>query len=168
MNSYPPGDFYFQLQFGDVRIPADNAFQEATGLVAELEIEAIKEGRQADKHRVPQSPQSGNLVLRRGFMSANSPLATWVGATINTDFTKPIQTIDVLLSLLNGQHVALATWQFREAWPVKLSMSDFRSQDNAQAIETLEFAYSEFQHLEGVRIWANPKENEPVSSERSS
>ena len=147
MNSYPPGSFYFQLQFGDMRTPADNAFQEATGLAAELEIEEIQEGRQAYKHRMPKGTKYGNLVLRRGFVASNSQLAKWVGASINTDFSKPIQCTDVLLSLLNGQNVALATWHFREAWPVKWSMSDFKSQENALAIETLEFAYAEFQRV---------------------
>jgi phage tail-like protein len=147
MNSYPPGSFYFQLQFGDMRTPADNAFQEATGLAAELEIEEIQEGGQAYKHRMPKGTKHGTLVLRRGFVNVNSLLANWVNASINTDFTKPTQTTDVLLSLLNGQDVPLATWHFREAWPVKWSMSDFKSQENALAIETLEVAYAEFHRL---------------------
>lgn len=83
---------------------------------------------------MPKGTKYGNLVLRRGFVSANSQLATWVDASINTDFTKPIQTTDVLL---NGQNVPLAPWHFREAWPVKWSMSDFKFQENALAIETL-------------------------------
>lgn len=146
-NSYPPGSFYFQLQFGPMKTPADNAFQEASGLDVEVEVEEIQEGGQPYKHRVPQTTKYGNLVLRRGYISANSSLSKWVEATLNTDFTKPIQTYDVQLSLLNDQDVALATWHFREAWPVKWSMSDFKSQENALAIETLEFAYASFHRL---------------------
>jgi phage tail-like protein len=142
-----PGSFYFQLQFGAIPTPADNAFQEAMGLAAELEIEEMQEGGQAYKHRMPKGTKYGNLVLRRGFVSVNSPLATWVEASINTDFTKPISPADVLLSLRNGQNVLLATWHFREAWPVKWSMSDFKSQENALAIETLELAYAEFHRI---------------------
>ena len=147
MNNYPPGGFYFQLQFGPLLAPADNAFQEATGLAVELEVEEIEEGGQADKHRLPKDPKHGNLVLRRGFVNANSLLANWVGASINTDFTKPIQTHDVLLSLRNGQNVPLASWHFREAWPVKWLLSDFKSQEGTLAIETVEFAYAEFQRV---------------------
>lgn len=147
-NSYPPGSFYFQLQFGPMTTPADNAFQEVSGLSVELEVEEIQEGGQPYKHRVPKGTKYGNLVLRRGYVSANSLLAKWVETTTTTDFTAPIQTYDVLLSLLNGQDVPLATWHFREAWPVKWSMSDFKSQENALAIETLEFAYAAFARLD--------------------
>lgn len=147
-NSYLPGSFYFQLQFGPMKTPADNAFQEALGLGAELEVEEIQAGGQPYKHRVPKVTKYGNLVLRRGYVSANSLLSKWVEATLNTDFTKPIQTYDVQLSLLNDQDVALATWHFREALPVKWSLSDFKLQENALAIETLEFAYSSFQRLD--------------------
>jgi phage tail-like protein len=147
-NSYPPGSFYFQLQFGSIKTPADNAFQEASGLEAELEVEDIQEGGQPYKHRVPKAVKYDNLVLRRGYVSANSLLSKWVEATLNTDFTKPIQTYDMRLSLVNDQDVALTTWYFQEAWPVKWSMSDFKSQENALAIETLEFAYGSWYRLD--------------------
>ncbi len=145
---YPPPGFYFQLQFAGISSGLDNSFQEAAGLAAEWELEEIREGGQnLYKHRLPTVVKYSNLVLRRGFVSSNSALATWCTDTLATDFTKPIQPRTVQLSLLNGGGTPLASWSFLEAWPVKWSMSDFKSQENALAIETLEFAFATFQRV---------------------
>ncbi len=143
---YPPRGFYFQLQFCTSASARDNAFQEVSGLTVEIETEDVREGGQnMYKHKLPTVARYSNLVLRRGFVSMGSPLATWCNETLLlADFTKPIQTTDVQLDLLNDKGEPLATWAFMEAWPVKWSLSDFKSQDNALAIETLELAYSVF------------------------
>lgn len=145
---YPPGGFYFQLQFAGIRTAQDNAFQEASGLTAEWELEEIREGGQnMYKHKLPTVVKHSNLVLRRGFVSSNSALATWCNNALAADFSTPIQPQDVLLSLLDADGTPLAAWSFMDAWPVKWSMSDFKAQENALAIETLEFAFSNFQRV---------------------
>lgn len=136
---YSPPSFYFQLQFDGAALGLDNAFQEAAGLAIEGAIEA------SEPTRLPAEAKYSNLVLRRGFVRSSSVLATWCAATLAADFTVPIQPRNVQLLLLNGAGEALASWLFREAWPVKWSMSEFRSQEDALAIDTLEFAYSAFQ-----------------------
>jgi phage tail-like protein len=147
-SDYPlPVSFYFRLQFSNPKFGAsDNAFQEASGLSVELEIEEVREGGQnMYKHRFPTGAKYGNLVLKRGFVSQGSKLAVWCTATTTTDFSRPIETFDVLLHLLDASGEAQATWAFLDAYPVKWSLSDFRAQENALAIETLELAYSMFQ-----------------------
>lgn len=145
---YPPVGFYFQVQFDGIRTTLDNAFQEASGLAVEWELEEIREGGQnMYKHKLPTVLKYSNLVLKRGFVSSNSALATWCNTSLATDLSTPIQPRDVLLSLLNSQGTPLAAWSFLEAWPVKWSMSNFNAQESALAIETLEFAYSHFQRV---------------------
>jgi len=143
---YPPAGFYFQLQFGSSSSRRDNAFQEVSGLTVELEVEEVREGGQnMYKHKLPSVARYSNLVLKRGFVSADSPLADWCSNTLLlANFTKPIQTIDVELDLLNAEGTPLASWIFMEAWPVKWSISEFKSMDNSLAIENLELAYSAF------------------------
>lgn len=143
---YPPPGFYFQLQFGSSSSLRDNAFQEVSGLTVELEVEEVREGGQnMYKHKLPTIAKYPNLVLKRGFVSIGSPLAAWCTETLLlADFTTPIDTIDVQLDLLNEQGTPLASWVFMEAWPVKWSMSDFKSMDNSLALESLEFAYAAF------------------------
>jgi len=143
---YPPASFYFQLQFANISAGQDNAFQEAAGLSVEWEMEEYREGGQNQyRHQLPTVARHGNLVLRRGFVSASSPLAAWCSAALAADFSTPIQPQGVLLSLLNADGTPLAAWSLLDAWPVKWSMSEFKAQESALAIETLEFAYSTFQ-----------------------
>lgn len=145
---YPPPSFYFRVLFSGINTVRDNAFQEVSGLNVEWETEDIREGGQNHyAHRLPKVVKSSNLVLRRGFVSSNSVLATWCAATMEADFSKPLVLRDVQLDLLNAQNQPLATWSFRDAWPVKWQMSEFRSQENALAIETIELAYSSFQRM---------------------
>lgn len=143
---YPTAGFYFQLQFANSSTALDNAFQEASGLSVEGELEEIREGGQnLYRHRLPTVSQHTNLVLKRGFVSSSSALATWCEAALAADFSKPIVPRAMQLNLLNSDGQPLASWLFLDAWPVKWSMSDFKSQENALAIETLEFAFSTFQ-----------------------
>jgi len=143
---YPPVSFYFQLAFGGVSMPNDNAFQEASGLSTEWEIEEVKEGGlNIYKHRLPTVVKHSNLVLKRGFVTSGSPLAVWCADALSSDFTTPIAPQDMVLSLLDSTGAPLAAWTFREAWPVKWSMSEFRAQENALAIETMEFAFANIQ-----------------------
>ena len=145
---YSPTGFYFRLQFANLPTGLDNAFQEAAGLSGEWEPEEVREGGQNRyKHRLPTVPKYSNLVLKRGFVSSNSDLAKWCAATLTTDFSAPIVPRDVQLTLLNGDAQPLASWSFLDAWPVKWSMSDFKSQENVLAIETLEFAFATFQRM---------------------
>ncbi|MBF9222668.1 phage tail protein [Hymenobacter ruricola] len=145
---YPPPSFYFRLRFAGISSARDNGFQEASGLDVEWEMEEIREGGQNDyAHRLPKTVKYHNLVLRRGFVSANSQLAEWCNSTLSADFTTPLVLHDIQLHLLNAEHKPLAAWAFRDAWPVKWKMSDFRSQENALAIETIEFAFANFQRV---------------------
>ena len=142
----PPGGFYFQLQFANSPTAQDNTFQEASGLAAESEVEEIREGGQ-NMYKQPIVGKYSNLVLQRGFVSSNSALATWCNQTLAAGFSTPIQPRNMWLSLLNAAGTPLATWLFLDAYPVKWSMSAFKSQENALAIETLEFAFSNFQRV---------------------
>ena len=145
---HPPTGFYFQVQFANSSTAVDNAFQEASGLSVESELEEVREGGQnLYKHRLPTVAKFPNLVLKRGFVSSNSALAAWCTETISTDFSTPIVPRGLLLTLLNSNDQPLANWSFSEAWPVKWSMSDFKSQENALAIESLVFAFTTFQRV---------------------
>lgn len=145
---YPPPSFYFQLQFAGVSTTLDNAFQEASGLDAEWEVEEVQEGGlNLYKHRLPTVMRYRNLVLKRGFVASGSDLATWCTTVLTADFSTAIVPRNVTLSLLNDANTPLASWSFLEAWPVKWSLSEFRAQENALAIETLEFAFANFQRV---------------------
>jgi len=143
---YPPLGFYFSLSFEAIDTDVDSAFQEVSGLTVERETDTIGEGGQnLYKYKVPKAAKYSNLILKRGMVAESSDLALWFRQTMGADLSAPIVPQQVFLSLLNDQGGLLAFWSFEQAWPVKWSVSDFKAQDSAIVIETLELAYTRFQ-----------------------
>ena len=137
----PPVVFHFRVEFGVSSEDQDNRFQEVTGLSAEVSTEEFREGGLNEyAHRIPTGAKYGNLVMKRGFIK-DSEVATWFKNAVE-NFT--FEPKDLMVVLLNEEHQPLASWTFLRAYPVKWSLSDFKAQENALAIESLELAYSRF------------------------
>lgn len=139
----PPVGFHFMVRFSGVGLPMiDNRFQEVGGLSSELGIEEFQEGGENRfVHRLPTLPKYGNLTLKRGLMT-HSGLIRWCRDAIENFIFEPV-TVDVIL--LNELHVPTGpSYSFVNAWPVKWSVSDFKAQENALVIETLELSYNYF------------------------
>jgi phage tail-like protein len=140
---YPPAGFHFKVEFGFLPpVGNDVRFQEVGGLTMEMGIEEVVEGGENRfTHRLPARGKYGNLTLKRG-MVVQSQLIAWCRNAIENYLFSPT-TVNV--TLLNPEHEPLeGTYSFTNAWPVKWSVSDFKAQDNAVVIETLELAYDSF------------------------
>jgi phage tail-like protein len=139
---YPPVGFYFRVSVTGINGQNEGNFQEVTGLNVKLDVEEVKEGGENRfSHRLPARPKYENLVLKRG-MVTDSFLVTWARkATEQFIFT----TKTVVLSLLNDDGVPLAAWNFVNAYPVAIKMSEFKAQENSIAIETLELCFDYFE-----------------------
>jgi len=145
MANYPPVGFYFSVAISGISDSDDASFQEVSGLTAEMGVEEITEGGENRfKYRVPTPPKYGNLVLKRGMVTPNSALATWCLSTIGSGLTQKMQPKTISVKLLDVGAKILAQWDFQNAWPVKVNISDFKSQENAIVVETMEFAYTYF------------------------
>lgn len=138
-----PTGFHFKVEFGANTKASENdfLFQEVVGLGAEVTTEEVKEGgRNEYSYKLPTGVKYGNLVLKRGFFN-DSNITTWCRKAIeNFDF----DPTDIRIILLNNEHNNLASWSFIRAYPVKWSISDFKAQDNAIVVESLELAYLHF------------------------
>ena len=136
-----PVVFHFKVEFGGGSDDQDNRFQEVTGLSAEVSTEEFREGGLNEyAHRMPTGAKYGNLVLKRGFVDSTD-VGKWCREAVENFEFEPR---DVSVMLLNEEHEPLATWNFLRAYPVKWSLSDFKAQENALAVESLELAYSRF------------------------
>lgn len=129
----------------------DSQFQEVSGLTAEMEIEEIVEGGVNNyKHRLPGRVKYNNLVLKRGIILKSSELHDWLeDCLFKENSLERITTKDLQVALLlekdADQKFAKSkealVWTINKAYPVKYSMSNFNAQENALAIETIEFAF---------------------------
>ena len=139
---YPPVGFHFKGEFTlDGVQETDTRFQEVSGLTAELGIEEITEGGENRfLHRLPTRAKYSNLVLKRGMLH-DSKLIQWFQDAVESFTFEPV---DVLVTLLNENNEPLAGWSFVNAWPVKWTTSDFKAQEGAIVVETIELAYNYF------------------------
>jgi phage tail-like protein len=144
---YPPVGFYFNV---DVtlnepvkHITGNNEgnFQEVSGINVKLGVKEVEEGGENRfVHKFPVPPKYDNLILKRGMLKG-SPLINWAKTTVEQFNFK---TATVVVSLMDEEANPLATWKFTNAYPVGIKISDFKAQENAIVVETLELCYDYF------------------------
>lgn len=139
-SSYPVG-FYFQLSFKG----EDAAFKEVSGISKEMSMEEVVcGGENRFKYRLPTVATSQNLVLKRALIPEGSKLIDWCASVMDDSLAGPITTHDVSVSLFDATGSVSAMWTFYNAYPVKYSVSDLKSQENEIVIESIELAYTYF------------------------
>ena len=126
---------------GVVPNPIDIRFQKVSGLSAEVETEAVREGGQnLYTQRLPQGVKYNNLILERGMV---------VGSPLNIEFNLAMSLFkfaasNVLVTLLDEGKSPLAAWLFMKAYPVRWSTSDLTAEPGL-VIDTMELAYTRMQ-----------------------
>ena len=104
--------------------------------------ELIEGGENRFVHKLPVRAKYPNLVLKRGyFATLPSPLMKWANDAISNFEIKPCQ---LQVILLNDLHEPAQIWTFTNAYPIKISMGDFKATDNSYVIESLELTYQFF------------------------
>ena len=142
VGKFPVG-FYFSLSIGDEN---DVDFQEVSGISKELSVEEVASGGENRfKYRLPTISSSKNLVLKRALIPTGSSLLQWCQDCIDGGLMNPIQTKTIMVNLLNKKGDVSVKWTFFNAYPVKYSVSDLKSQESEILMETVELAYSYFQ-----------------------
>lgn len=138
-----PVVFHFAVAVDGATASEDAAFQEVSGLEAEIELETVVEGGENRfVHRLPKPVKHPNLVLRRGIASDRSQLVTWCKAVFENDFAAAIAPRGIVVSLRDAEGDPLRSWSLGNAWPVKWAVAGFGAMKNEIAIETMEFAYA--------------------------
>ena len=142
---YPPAGFHFSVVIEMFpQTPQDLRFQSVTGLSVTIQPETVAEGGENRfKHQFPTVPQYEKLVLKRGLFNG-SYIAKWCKDAIENFNIEPH---NVLISLLNNLHVPVATWHVFNAYPVKVSISEFNAEQNTLVIETLELTYQYYKTI---------------------
>jgi phage tail-like protein len=140
---YPPVGFHFKIDFVGVGKGENDAmFQEVGGLTAEIGVEELMVGGENKfTYRLPIRAKYSNLILKRGMLK-DSGLISWFKDAIENFIFKPVE---VHVSLLNEKNDSLSTWEFKQVYPVKWVISEFKAQENTLVVETIELAYQYFQ-----------------------
>lgn len=141
----PSPGFHFLVAFELFpQLPADFRFSEVSGLDVEMEMEAVKEGGQNRfTHQLPVRAKYSDIVLKRG-MFFGSGIIMWCRQAME-NFT--FQPVNVLISLLNADHLPLNSWYVVGAVPKKWQVSGFNAMENSLVIETLTLSCQYFNML---------------------
>ncbi|HMB62284.1 MAG TPA: phage tail protein [Eudoraea sp.] len=140
METYPLPKFHFLVQWGGSKI----GFTEVTGLDFQVELIEYREGSSPEYHkiRMPGMHKFSNITLKRGTYTGDIEFYTWM----KTISLTTVERRDITISLLNEEHEPVVTWGIKNAFPIKVQASDFKSDGNEVAVETLELAH------EGLKI----------------
>lgn len=144
LSEYPPASFHFIVNFIDFKLVPDIKFQSVSGLEVNLETETIREGGENRfLHTIPVRANYSNLTLKRGLF-VHSQLIRWCMDTFDNLEIKPV---NMLISLLNDQHLPLMSWNIVNAYPIKWSVSEMNAERSELAIESIELKYQYFNLL---------------------
>jgi phage tail-like protein len=148
---YPPACFHFKVELNGVdgaNSDSEQRFQEVSGLSVEVETETLHEGGENRfEYKLPKRAKYPNLVLKRGLLKGSAFL-DWFKSAMNTYFIVAVydfKPADITVTLLDEADQPVAIWNVVQAYPLKWSMSDLRSSENAVVIETMELAYQYFE-----------------------
>ena len=142
MTDYPPAAFRFSIQL-DGAGQDGASFQEVGGIASEIDTDADREGGESRfVHALPKGVKHPKLILRRGLADRRSQLIGWCRDVLEGGLSKPLETRDLTVCLLDETNVPLRTWSFRNAYPVKWEVDPFQADKDNVAIEKLELAYS--------------------------
>ena len=135
---WPIPKFHFKVEMGDTEM----GFQEVTGLEMETEFIEYRTGDDPTflKQKIPGLKKHGNITLKKGVYAGDDSFWVWF---------KDVQTNverreEVIIQLLDEEESPVVTWTVNNAFPVKVSGPDLKSDANEIAIETIELAHEGF------------------------
>ena len=148
---YPPACFHFKVELNGVDgadADSEQRFQEVSGLSVEVETETLNEGGENRfEYKLPKRAKYRNLILKRGLLKGTAFL-DWFKSAMNTYFIVAVydfKPADITITLLDEADEPVAVWNVVQAYPLKWSMSDLRSSENAVVVESMELAYQYFE-----------------------
>ncbi|EGV18811.1 phage tail protein [Thiocapsa marina] len=132
---WPLPKFYFSVSVsGDVA-----QFHEVSGLDMEAQVIEYRHGdsKEFAPVKMPGLKKFSNVTLKKGVFAADNKFFDWINEIrLNT-----IARRDVVIALLNEAQQPVQVWSLKQAWPTKIVGTDFKSDANEAAIETLELAH---------------------------
>jgi phage tail-like protein len=147
---YPQPGFHFLVVFElPLQTPNDVRFQEVSGLTVSTEFEAWPEGGENRfAHQLPKGLQFGELVLKRGKFLGSGILQWARKAMESFEFTP----VNVMISLLNDEHLPLYNWYVVNAVPKRLEISGINAMNNEILVETLALNYQYFKYYDPATV----------------
>jgi len=131
----PYPNFNFAVEISGLIVAA---FNEASGLQAEIEVTEYREGgvNEYMHKRAGPARYPSNLILKKG-IGDSAELWSWYCNVLQGT----IQRKSLAVVLMDSTGAEQRRWTFQNAYPVKWAGPDFKAQSSEVAIESLELAH---------------------------
>ena len=143
---YPTPSFNFRVEFDiDGITYSSSSFQEVSGLTAERDIIAYREGGENRfEHKLPGGARFSNLALKKGFIS-DQKIFEWL---TDNNLGKPTKMHDFKILLLDENSKPAAVWMINKAFPIAIETAGFEEDKKRIAVEKLEFAFESITRMD--------------------
>lgn len=135
-STWPLPKFYFSV----TGLPgAPVSFQEVTGLETENTPIEYRHGDSPSFYpiKMPGLGKVGNVTMRKGIFVNDTALWAWFNQIkLNT-----IARTTVVVNLLDETGAPKMVWTLNNAFPVKVTGTDLKSEGNEVAVESVDIAY---------------------------
>ena len=145
MFDYPFTGFHFLVVFEIFpQVPNDFRFQEVTGLSASVNVDTYNEGGENRfVHRLPGRTTYTDLTLKRGMGLISGVTAWCIDAIENFNY----HPTNILVSLLNEDHLPVSSWYVANAYPIKYEISGLNAENGQILIESMTLRYEYYKTL---------------------
>lgn len=124
----------FLVEVDDLKV---GGFSEVSGLEMEVDTEDYQEGGVNNYvHKLPKGMKYPNLVLKRGVIDSDM-FWKWQEDVVNGK----IEQKSGRIILLDSEGNVKWTWTFEDVYPIKWTGPDFKADNSAVAIESLELVH---------------------------
>lgn len=134
---WPLPKFYFKVMWGKHTI----SFSEITGLNSEATVIEYRHGDSKifSPQKMPGMKKVGNVTMKRGVFVGDNTFWDWYEQIQLNTIEDGRQTI--VIQLLNEKDQPTMVWTLNNAWPMKITSTDMKSDANDPAIDMIEIAY---------------------------
>ena len=132
---WPVPKFHFQVKWDSEVM----SFQEVSGLDIEAQLIEYRHGDSPEFStiKMPGIKKSGNVTMKKGVFKSDNKFWDWFSQIkMNT-----IKRLPVTISLLDETGSPTMVWTLANAWPIKITGTDLKSDGNDVAIESIEIAH---------------------------
>lgn len=141
---WPVTKFHFLVSFQAGDMKEDVFFQEVTGLDAEYDIIEYRGGnsKNSSTTKMPGLKKVTNVTLKKGVFLENSKLLQLFNTIVSDQPNSKVENrMTVQIKLLDESGSAIMSWDLKNAFPTKLSVTELMSGGNEVAVETLELTH---------------------------
>lgn len=135
-NTWPLPKFYFTVEMSGL---ATVTFQEVSGLDVEAQVIEYRHGNSPEYStiKMPGIKKYGNVTLKKGVFRRDNKFWDWFNKIKMNTIERQLMTI----KLLDESGNPTIVWTLKNAWPIKITGTDMKSDGNEVAVETLEVAH---------------------------